>query len=87
MTNQPMYQPDFQPMYQPMNRERMERHNASVDEDLAAVGRCAQIHLPTGRICVLEHTHPGSCQFITPEEVAHGAVSSDGLWVVRPPDE
>jgi hypothetical protein len=65
-----------QPIPQPARRERMERHNPSVDEDLAAAGRCAQVHLPSGRICVREHLHRGSCQFTTPD-VAHDVIDSE----------
>ena len=32
-----------------------EMHNASVDEYAAREGECAQVHLPTGRMCVLPH--------------------------------
>lgn len=35
--------------------ERLEVHNASVDEKLAGEGSCARIHLPTGRVCPLAH--------------------------------
>jgi hypothetical protein len=40
-----------------------ELHNASVDEDAARQGGCAQVHLPTGRMCTLRHAHVGSCEF------------------------
>ena len=40
-----------------------ELHNASVDEDAARQGGCAQVHLPTGRMCTLRHAHLGSCEF------------------------
>jgi hypothetical protein len=49
--------------------ERREAHNASVDEGLAAEGACAQVHLPTGRICTLRHNHEGSCDFVAPNRV------------------
>ena len=42
-----------------------EMHNASVDEDLARAGECAQVHLPTGKMCTLPHGHKGSCEFIS----------------------
>jgi hypothetical protein len=42
-----------------------EMHNASVNEDLARAGECAQAHLPTGRMCALPHGHKGSCEFIS----------------------
>jgi len=40
-------------------------HNASVDEVAAKNGACAQVHLPTGRMCILPHGHKGSCDFIS----------------------
>jgi hypothetical protein len=40
-----------------------EIHNASVDEDAARQGGCAQVHLPTGAMCTLRHGHPRTCQF------------------------
>jgi hypothetical protein len=40
-----------------------DRHNASVDEDAARRGGCAQVHLPTGRMCTLQHGHSMSCDF------------------------
>jgi hypothetical protein len=40
-----------------------ELHNASVDEDAAGQGGCAQVHLPTGAMCTLRHGHEGSCEF------------------------
>ena len=47
--------------------ETPEMHNASVDEDAARQGACAQVHLPTGRMCILPHGHHGSCDFISAE--------------------
>ena len=47
-----------------------EMHNASVDEDAARKGACAQVHLPTGRMCILPRGHRESCDFI-PAEAAH----------------
>lgn len=40
-----------------------EQHNASVDEDAARQGGCAQVHLPTGRMCSLPRAHAESCEF------------------------
>jgi hypothetical protein len=60
----------------PIPPERTEKHNISVDDELADAGRCGQVHLPTGRICVREHPHPGSCEFITPD-AAHDVVGSE----------
>lgn len=48
------------------SRRPRERHNPSIDEQLADQGACGQIHLPTGRVCLLEHHHDGSCHFRTP---------------------
>ena len=36
-------------------------HNPSVDEAFALRGVCGQVHLPTGRTCVLPLRHTGSC--------------------------
>jgi len=43
-------------------------HNASIDEDAAKAGACAQLHLPTGRMCTLVAGHDGSCDFVPPAE-------------------
>ena len=51
----------------PRGADRSEMHNASVDEYAAREGECAQVHLPTGRICTLPHGHKGSCLFTSPE--------------------
>lgn len=60
--------------------DRQELHNTSVDEEVAEMGACAQVHLPTGRTCTLEHGHRGSCRF-----VAHGQVE-ESLTQKRSPD-
>lgn len=44
--------------------------NASVDEALAEVGVCGQVHLPTGRTCVRTGRHPGGCDFVGRDDVA-----------------
>ncbi|GAA2525701.1 hypothetical protein GCM10010435_48670 [Winogradskya consettensis] len=44
---------------------RLEIHNSSIDEELAVAGACALVHLPTGRVCTKEHSHSGSCEFVT----------------------
>ena len=49
--------------------DRQELHNASINEDVASAGGCAQVHLATGRICTLEHGHEGSCEFVPPDRV------------------
>jgi hypothetical protein len=50
-----------------------EMHNASMDEDAAQEGAWAQVHLPTGRMCILPHGHKGSCDFI-PAEAAYASL-------------
>lgn len=42
-----------------------ETHNASVDQDAAGEGLCAQVHLPSGRLCTLPHGHVSSCEFLS----------------------
>lgn len=39
-----------------------------VREDVAMAGRCGNVHLPTGRICTGPERHPGSCEFVRPED-------------------
>ena len=43
-------------------------HVTHVREDVAVTGRCANVHLPTGRTCTLPVRHPGACSFVGPEE-------------------
>ena len=45
-----------------------ELHNASVDEDAALQGACAQVHLPTGAMCTKHHGHEDTCEFVRPRE-------------------
>lgn len=45
-----------------------EVHNASVDEGAAGQGACAQVHLPTGAMCVMQNGHAGSCEFSPPAD-------------------
>ena len=45
-----------------------EMHNASIDEDAARDGACAQVHLPTGRMCTLRAGHSVSCNFASADE-------------------
>lgn len=51
-------------------------HNASVDEDAARLGGCAQVHLPTGRMCTLPHGHLTSCDF-SPASEAQAVLTSE----------
>ncbi|WP_159823751.1 hypothetical protein [Arthrobacter sp. 9AX] len=47
---------------------RSDLNNSNVREDLARTGRCAMVHLPTGRICLLPFRHHGPCEFHRPQE-------------------
>lgn len=54
-------------------------HNSSVGEDAAREGLCAQVHLPTGRMCALRHGHEGSCEFTSAEQVNTGGQADTAL--------
>jgi hypothetical protein len=45
---------------------RIDLHNAEIDDDAARAGLCGMTHLATGRCCVLEARHIGSCRFLGP---------------------
>ena len=65
------------PRYKPAARKRRgpEQHAVThVREDVAKAGRCANVHLPTGRTCTLPKRHPGSCNFVGPEDAESVAV-------------
>lgn len=47
---------------------RPDLSNTNVREDLAMAGRCALVHLPTGRTCLLPLRHQGPCEFHRPQE-------------------
>ncbi|WP_285243274.1 hypothetical protein [Pseudarthrobacter sp. fls2-241-R2A-127] len=47
---------------------RPDLSNSNVREDLAMAGRCALVHLPTGRTCLLPLRHRGPCEFHRPQE-------------------
>ena len=51
------------------SEDRPELHNTSVDEDVAMMGGCGRVHLPTGRTCTLAHSHLGSCDFVARNEI------------------
>jgi len=44
-------------------QERLELHNIDVDEALAGQHLCGNLHLPSGRVCLLPERHRGGCQF------------------------
>lgn len=47
---------------------RLDLSNIHVREDLARAGRCANVHLATGRTCLLPLRHHGPCEFHNPQE-------------------
>ena len=62
------------------NVQRLDLHNVSVDEELATkFHRCGQIHLPTGRRCLREEHHRGSCDFADPNEVDQACASIEHM--------
>ena len=56
---------------------RPDLSNATVREDLARTGRCALVHLPTGRACLLPLRHQGPCEFHDAQD-AEDVVSGSG---------
>ena len=46
--------------------DRLDLHNAGIDQPTAAAGRCGTIHLPTGRICEAPARHADGCDFVLP---------------------
>ena len=55
-------------------QDQSSTHVTHVREDVAMAGRCANVHLPTGRTCTLPVRHPGSCNFVGPEDANDVAV-------------
>ena len=51
-----------------VGEERPDLANLHVREDVARTGRCATLHLPTGRTCLLPERHHGACDFTDPQE-------------------
>lgn len=48
--------------------ERPDLRSLHVREDVARTGRCGNVHLATGRTCILPERHPGSCDFVGPDD-------------------
>lgn len=48
--------------------ERLDLRSVHVHEDVARSGRCGNVHLATGRTCILPERHHGSCHFVGPED-------------------
>ena len=38
-------------------------HNVEVDDAIAGRHLCGNLHLPTGRVCLLPERHRGGCEF------------------------
>ena len=55
-------------------QDQSSTHVTHVREDVAMAGRCANVHLPTGRTCTLPSRHPGSCNFVGPDDAENVAV-------------
>jgi hypothetical protein len=55
--------------------ERLDLHNASVDETAAGAQMCGMIHLTSGRVCILAVHHRGSCHFVSREEMRREVAS------------
>ena len=53
---------------QPHSGERPDLRSLHVREDVARTGRCGNVHLATGRTCILPERHQGSCDFVGPED-------------------
>jgi hypothetical protein len=52
------------PQFPNTGDQRLDLHNASIDEPAAADGCCGMIHLPTGRICRARARHTSGCNFV-----------------------
>jgi hypothetical protein len=37
---------------------------------VARAGRCGNVHMATGRTCILPERHHGSCEFVRPDEAS-----------------
>jgi hypothetical protein len=48
--------------------ERPDLRSVHVREDVARSGRCGNVHMATGRTCILPERHHGSCEFVRPED-------------------
>jgi hypothetical protein len=49
--------------------DRRELHNVAFDSGLATRGLCGNLHLPTGRACVLPALHRDGCRLEPPDLV------------------
>lgn len=49
---------------EPAADERLDLHNANVDQLAARTGSCAVLELTSGRICIRPARHAGPCDFV-----------------------
>ena len=56
------------------HEDRPDLSSPHIREDVAMAGRCANVHLPTGRTCTLPERHAGSCEFVEPRDAEDIAV-------------
>ncbi len=63
---------DPEPTMHPEPDGRQDVHNSAVDTQLAAVHRCGQTDLRTGRMCAKPARHEGTCEFV-PKDAARAA--------------
>jgi hypothetical protein len=53
--------------------ERPDLRSFHVREDVALAGHCGNVHLATGRTCILPERHQGSCDFVGPDDASEVA--------------
>lgn len=56
------------------HEDRPDLGSLHIREDVAMAGRCANVHLPTGRTCTQPERHGGSCEFVEPRDAEDVAV-------------
>ncbi|MGY1838233.1 MULTISPECIES: hypothetical protein [unclassified Modestobacter] len=61
----------------PTGTERLDLHNASIDESAAAAGHCGMTDLHDGRVCQEPQDHAGSCGFVAPSPGPAAAALGD----------
>ena len=59
--------------------DRLDLHNASIDERVADTHRCGFVDLRIGRVCLLAVGHPGSCHFVGHDEIDAVLRTSGGV--------
>ncbi len=72
MTN-PQHSTQASPHRHASRQERPDLPGTHVSESVAMSGRCGNIHLASGRICILIERHRGSCEFVDPRDAEEAA--------------